>query len=126
MKKGGVVGEHLVIIKKIAKDPSLDILQTMTCKYFVLADKSSLLGDIHKKIDDQSFCTAFSVSPPNKSNHTTRSCWVNLPLMAMMRCGVAEKMLIHTDADADAGADKTQQPITQLQMKTQTITIIHN
>mmetsp|Transcript_14959 Transcript_14959/g.22504 ORF Transcript_14959/g.22504 Transcript_14959/m.22504 type:complete len:97 (+) Transcript_14959:529-819(+) len=81
MKKGGVVGDHLVLVKKIAKDPSLNNLTNddlseksedeIILKYFVLADKSSLLGDIQKKIDDHRklFHSVFSVAAKQISQY---------------------------------------------------------
>lgn len=61
MKKGGVVGDYLDLVKKIAKDPSQnsltdDDLSEMSedeiYKYFVHADKSIRLQEIQQNIDD--------------------------------------------------------------------------
>ena len=117
MKKGGVVGEHLDLIKKIAKDPSLNNLtnddlseksEDEILKYFVLANNSSLLGDIQKKIDDHRklLHSVFSVaakqiSPFYKklldksSTHANDEMW-----------GSGEDTNTQTDTDAGADADE--------------------
>ncbi len=61
MKKDGVIGEYLDLVKKIAKDPSLNSLtdedlseksEDEILKYFVHADKSIRLQEIQQKIED--------------------------------------------------------------------------
>lgn len=62
MKKGGVVGDYLDRVKKIAKDPSLNDLtdedlsemsEDDILKYFVHADKSTKLHEIEEQIENK-------------------------------------------------------------------------
>ena len=62
MKKGGVLGKYLDLVKKIAKEPSLNSLtnddlsdksEDEILKIFVRADKSSRLAAVQQKIDNE-------------------------------------------------------------------------